>query len=71
MHATDYDIEQLLAKASVSATASHKPNVADEDELAKGLIAFLLDEETKVEQLLVDIAIALEEASVDPMESTS
>ena len=71
MHATDDDIEQLLAKASVSATASDKPNVAGEDELAKGLIASLLDEETKVEQLLVDIAIALEEASVDPMGSTS
>lgn len=71
VHATDYDIEQLLAKASVSATASHKPNVAGEDELAKGLVASLLDEETKVEQLLVDIAIVVEEASVDPMGSTS
>jgi len=71
VHATDDDIEQLLAKASVSATASDKPNVAGEDELAKGLIASLLDEETKVEQLLVDIAIVVEEASVDPMGSTS
>ena len=62
VHASDDDIEQLLAKASVSATASHKPNFAGEDELAKGLIAFLLDEETKVEQLLVDIAIVVEEA---------